>query len=340
MAKQEKCKRVGLFMEEIYASVLIPVKNGGELLSDVIDAVLSQHVPWLYEVIVADSGSIDGTVDLVRRKGVQCISIPPNEFGHGKTRNLLASKAKGRFLVFLTQDAKPASSNWLQEIVNACDSDDEVAGAFGPHMAHPNARFVTKKELELHFASFGENNTKYKLEDHSRFEVDPGYRQLLHFFSNNNSCLRKSVWEEIPFSDVAFAEDQIWALNIIKRGYVKIYAAKAYVFHSHDFGVWETLQRNFDESRSFEVYFSYQVQPLLFKAMIGAIKLYVRDKRWLSDSGVAGFVYFKQTILCFLIEVARMAGQYLGTKHKLIPRVLASYLSRDERMRLSIGGMK
>ncbi len=194
------------------ASVLIPVKNGGALLGEVLDAVLAQSTPWPFEVVVVDSGSRDGSVECARQRGVRVELIPAAEFGHGRTRNYLASLSRGDFLVFITQDARPADAHWLRHLVEGCDSAPDVAGAFGPHRAHPGARHVTERELAEHFAGFGSVLSRVQLEDRERFDREVGYRQWLHFFSNNNSCLRRSVWEKLPFPDVMFAEDQTWML--------------------------------------------------------------------------------------------------------------------------------
>ena len=202
-------------MTPMRASVLIPVKNGGALLGDVLAAVQAQRTPWPFEVIVVDSGSTDGSVELVRARGVRCETIAPEAFGHGRTRNQLAALSTGEFLVFITQDARPASPEWLAHLVEACDAEPDVAGAFGPHIAHPDARTITQRELAQHFAGFGAEQSVVRLDDRARFASDPGYRQWLHFFSNNNSCLRRSVWERLPFPEVAFAEDQTWALAAV-----------------------------------------------------------------------------------------------------------------------------
>lgn len=319
-------------MTDFRASVLIPVKNGGPLLGQVLDTILAQETPWPFEVIVVDSGSRDGSVELVRQRGVRCEQIPASEFGHGRTRNYLASLSKGEFLVFVTQDARPASPHWLHDLVQACDSDESVAGAFGPHRAHPEARHVTHYELSQHFAGFGDKQSVVRLEDPARFASDPGYRQFLHFFSSNNACLRRSVWERIPLPEVAFAEDQTWALRIIEAGYGKAYAPGAMVYHSHDFGIWETLQRNFDESRSFNLYFGYRLQGSLVQALKSAVYLARRDWRWLRDSGLRGWRLFKNAAYMGLIEVARVAGQYLGTRHARLPAWFLRSVSRDEQL--------
>jgi rhamnosyltransferase len=319
-------------MKQIHASVLIPVKNGGPLLGEVLDAVLAQQTPWPFEVIVVDSGSSDNSVAMARERGVRVETIPASEFGHGRTRNLLASMATGNFLVFITQDAKPASNQWLNNMVCGCDAAPEVAGAFGPHRAHPQARHITHCELNQHFAGFGDKLSIVRLDDRARFDADPGYRQWLHFFSSNNSCIRRAVWEQLPLPEVAFAEDQTWALRAIEAGHSKAFVPDAVVYHSHDFGVWETLQRNFDEARSFNRYFGYRIQNNLLRALRSAVHLARRDLGWLRSGGFRGWRLFKSAAYMALVELARVTGQYLGTCHDRLPGWLLRSLSRDEEL--------
>ncbi|MFO1353056.1 MAG: glycosyltransferase, partial [Gammaproteobacteria bacterium] len=63
------------------ASVVIPVKNGGALLVDVLKKVLAQRAPWPFEVLAIDSGSRDGSLEHIRELGVRLHEIPPREFG-------------------------------------------------------------------------------------------------------------------------------------------------------------------------------------------------------------------------------------------------------------------
>ncbi|WP_255352807.1 glycosyltransferase family 2 protein [Diaphorobacter sp. J5-51] len=314
------------------ASVLIPVKNGGALLGEVLDAVLAQSTPWPFEVVVVDSGSRDGSVECARQRGVRVELIPAAEFGHGRTRNYLASLSRGDFLVFITQDARPADAHWLRHLVEGCDSAPDVAGAFGPHRAHPGARHVTERELAEHFAGFGSVLSRVQLEDRERFDREVGYRQWLHFFSNNNSCLRRSVWEKLPFPDVMFAEDQTWMLSAIKAGYAKAFVPEAAVYHSHDFGVWETLQRNFDEASSFQRDFGYDMQRSLARTLASAVLLARRDARWLRQAGVRGWSWLKHSAYMAGIELARTLGQFLGTRHQSLPAWLLRVISRDQAL--------
>lgn len=67
------------------------------------------------------------------------------------------------------------------------------------------------------------------MEDKERYEREEGYRHVLAFFSDNNSCVRRDVFEQHPYDDVNFAEDQIWARKMIELGYKK-YTARLHRF--------------------------------------------------------------------------------------------------------------
>ena len=94
-------------------SAIIPVKDGGRYLGEVLGALARQGVD---EIVVVDSGSRDGSVEIARAAGARVEQIAPHAFGHGRTRNLGAELAQGELLAFLTQDAsRPTArhSRWI-----------------------------------------------------------------------------------------------------------------------------------------------------------------------------------------------------------------------------------
>lgn len=242
------------------ASVVIPTYNAGSGFQAVLDAVTRQRAPWPFEVLVIDSGSTDGTLDIVRaHEDVKLHQIDSKDFDHGDTRNLGVSLTSGDFIAFLTHDALPFNDRWLHNLVTAVEREPNAAGAFGKHLAYDNASPFTKRDLNAHFDQF-QNYPLYlsKETDKKRFENgEDAWRQILHFYSDNNSCLRRSVWEDIPYRKTAFGEDQLWADDIIKAGHVKAYAPQAIVFHSHDYDTAETLERSKTESAFFKHFFGY-----------------------------------------------------------------------------------
>ena len=118
-------------------SVAIPVLNGRPLLDEVLKAVSEQDVDRPVELLVADSGSTDGSRELARGCDATIIDIRRDCFSHGHTRHLLSRRASGKHIAFLTQDAVPASSNWLANLLEGFGAASDVALVFGPYRTTP-----------------------------------------------------------------------------------------------------------------------------------------------------------------------------------------------------------
>ncbi len=247
---------------KIKASVIIPTLNAGKILRDVLEATTSQIAPWSYEILVIDSGSTDETLDIVaQHPTVKLHKIDTKDFNHGDTRNLGAELTSGEFIAFLTHDAKPANSNWLYNLVSSLEQHPEAAGAYGKHLPYPDASAYTKRDLNDHFNLMAQHPLCIsKGTNQKRFDRgDTQWRQFLHFYSDNNSCMRRSVWEKIPYRRIKYGEDQVWADDIIKAGYSKIYAVRAVVYHSHDYNPDQNFERSFTEAAFFKHFFGYEL---------------------------------------------------------------------------------
>src|SRR5262245_26812550 len=130
------------------ASVVIPVKNAGPLFGEVLEGVSRQGE---LELIVIDSGSSDGSQERARAAGATLIEIAPQEFGHGRTRNLGAERARGELICFLTQDAVP-EPGWLDAYREAFELHERVGAAFGPHLPFDSTSPMIARELGEFFA--------------------------------------------------------------------------------------------------------------------------------------------------------------------------------------------
>ena len=53
----------------------------------------------------------------------------------------------------------------------------------------------------------------------------------------------------MPFREVAYAEDRVLAIDMLRAGYAKAFVPQAAVLHSHDYSALELLRRSFDEWR-------------------------------------------------------------------------------------------
>lgn len=317
------------------ASVVILTKNPGPLFSEVLAAVLDQDVPWPYEVVVVDSGSRDGTVDLCKRTPrIKLHSIPASEFGHGRTRNLAISLTTGEFIAMLTHDAKPADRYWLRELVTAVEQEPDIAGAFGRHLPYPGRDPFLARDLTLHFDNFARAPWVVRLDDPSRYASDVKYRQYLHYFSDNNACLRRSVWERIPYPDVDFAEDQLWAKAVIEAGYAKAYADRARVYHSHEYGAWDLLRRSYDEARAFRRFLGYTLAPTMLHIAVQTLRCSLRDYHYWITSGAAR-LYPEWAFKIPLHHFCKQVGYYIGARAASRTTLINRLLSLDNSKKTS-----
>lgn len=315
----------------IKASIIIPTKNAGAPLKAVLDAVVSQQIDGVFEVLVVDSGSSDGTIELVRQyPQIRLIEIPSREFGHGKTRNFAIANTSGEFIAMITHDALPADAHWLAALIGCMESDDRIAGVFGRHIAYPSASIFTRHELVEHFRGFLPKPV-VELDDRERYENEEGYRQYLYFFSDNNALLRRSVWQKIPYPEVDFAEDQAWARLIVEAGYRKAYAPEAIVAHSHDYGFIERFQRSFDESFALRRLFDYRHGSSLRHALRSFVGITLRDVRYAYSTGLYKG-HMRDVLAMPLDNLMRVMGHYLGFHGNRIPRSIRVRLSRDQRL--------
>jgi glycosyltransferase involved in cell wall biosynthesis len=120
--------------KEVPVSVCIPVYNGALYVRDAIQSILNQTV-IPQEIIVSDSGSSDGSENIVRhdaRKAQATLIILPS-----KTRGMVANwnttirAASGKYIKFLFQDDL-LHSTCLEEMVKVAESDERIGLVFSP----------------------------------------------------------------------------------------------------------------------------------------------------------------------------------------------------------------
>ncbi|MDO6388167.1 glycosyltransferase family 2 protein [Uliginosibacterium sp. 31-12] len=296
------------------ATVVIPVLNGGDLLLAVLGMALSQKVDFEYDVLVIDSGSTDLALGYVRDaagKGrIRLKEIPQKEFGHGKTRNLGVQLSDSEYVAFLTQDALPVDEFWLANLVRPMMDSAEVAGVFGRHYAYPASGPKMRHDLESFMQGFDKGPRVVRIEDRAEYDASLSMRQFMHFYSDNNSCLRKSVWERVPYRDVEYGEDQIWARDIIEAGYAKAYAPDAGVYHSHTYGVRDTFKRAKVDRKFWVKEFGYTSVSSLRAMHNEAKNQYRAERAWYEEQGID--LSPLQSVQLYAKKLANFYGEYRG----------------------------
>lgn len=313
-------------------TVAIPVRDGGSQLQAVLAALATQTVE--HEVLVCDSGSVDGSVEIARRCGARVLEIAPAQFSHGGTRNMLMAESSGSRVAFLTQDAQPADEHWLERLLAGFELAPDVGIVFGPYLPRPAASPAVRIELERWFSSLSPDGRPRieRLAEPERSRLRA--RALIGrrgFFTDANACLARSAWELVPFRDVRYAEDRVLAIDMLRAGYAKAFVPDAAVIHSHDYGLGNELRRCFDEWRGLREVFGWR-EPLAPRYLTRRLRGELgQAHRELQAAGVPRSRRGTMLVAIASRHVARMSGALLGSRSELLPARVRRVLSLERR---------
>lgn len=217
-------------MSDPLVSIIMRSFNEAWALRDTLPALRVQD--WTnWELIVIDSGSTDGSVELIQAaQPAHFIQIQPHEYNPSRVMNKGMRLARSDYAIFLNADATPQGTNWLRPLVVALQ-DPRVAAVFGRQIPRPDCRAVFACDYDR---CFGPN----------RESASWG-----HFFSMVSSGLRKDVWAQRGFrADLQYAEDDEYTRWCVAQGYRVEYIEESVVMHSHNYTAKQAYKRAFGDS--------------------------------------------------------------------------------------------
>ena len=210
-------------------SIGIPMRNAGPSLHRLLRQVLSQETEKQYEVMVFDSGSTDGTLDILQEYPVRVISIPRETFDWGRLRDQLHGEARGGIVVNLSQDAIPAASTWLNNLIRPL-ADPDIGVSCGSSIPDP----------ERHFPQFQweKNGYYYFTREIKKFVAK--YGKGLSFA---NTAVAKRVWDQIRVDPQATGEDFGFQIKLYQAGVKIAFPTDAPVLHHHYYSLKGVFRR-------------------------------------------------------------------------------------------------
>ncbi len=307
------------------ASVVVLTLNAGPDFAATLGGVFAQKTDADFEVIVLDSGSTDGTRELARARGAAVHDVPASGFDHGATRDRGLSLAAGEYVALLVQDAVPLDGRWLAAMIEALEDDPLVAGVYGRQIPRPGSSPLARV-LVTDAPTAGHERREQHAGSRGQYrKLPPAKRRELALFDNVNSCLRRSVWEEIPFGRTGFGEDLRWGERAIARGYKLVYEPRSAVVHSHERGPLYDLRRHYAEGLLLLDLFGLAPVPtfasLHMNSLLASAHL---CRRLLIDEGAG----WRSPLLAVRHAVASQLGLYLATRRHGLPDRLDAFLSR------------
>src|SRR5579883_1312875 len=118
-------------------SIIIVNRNAAEMTCACVRHVWESTTGTTYEIIIVDSGSERGNLDILRGAGpgVRLIELGANRY-FGEANNIGVEAARGQYVCLLNNDAF-VTSGWLGELLRVLNESPE-AGAVGPVFLFPD----------------------------------------------------------------------------------------------------------------------------------------------------------------------------------------------------------
>lgn len=228
-------------MEKV--DVIIPSYKPDHKFLTLVERLEKQSVP-VNRIIVMNTEQkyfdrlLYGTSFLKNYQNVVVKHISKREFDHGKTRNGGVKLSDADYFIMMTDDAVPADDYVVEELLKYLQGD-RVAAAYARQLAGEGS-----SEIERYTRSFN-----YPGEPRVKTRADLETLGIKTFFcSNVCAAYNRKIFDTLGgfVQHTIFNEDMIYAAKAVEAGYGIAYAAEARVYHSHNYGCWEQLHRNFD----------------------------------------------------------------------------------------------
>lgn len=269
------------------ASVVIRTLNEARHLDDLLTALGMQETQDLdWEVVLVDSGSTDGTLDIAERHGCRIVHITREQFSFGRSLNMGCAAALGDVLVFISGHCVPANKHWLEKLCAPLLAG-HAAYSYGRQIGDDDSNFSERRI----FAKYYPDCSKVHQKD---------------FYCNNaNAAMLKSDWSARPFDEeLTGLEDLDAAKRIYQQGRGIAYVAEASVFHHHNES-WKSVRRRFQRE-------SIALQKIMPEVQLGKRDLirYILTSIWMDWRSAARH---GQLWRCWRGIVLYRINQYLGS---------------------------
>ncbi len=185
-----------------------------------------------YELFAVDSGSTDGSADLLHKHcGDGCLTeIAPENYLPGKVLNEAIAQTPQTIIVLLNADAIPLDETWLETLVEPL-TEERADATFSRQVARGDAHFVVAYDYERAY--------------------DPN-KLSPAFFSAVACAFKRDLWERINFREQGYAEDLAWAAACRKAGARIQMVPDSVVEHSHNYSLQALFAKRHRQALTFD----------------------------------------------------------------------------------------
>lgn len=274
--------------------------NDAAVIGDTLRGIYSQSHPDGVRAIHIDSGSSDGTVDLIKAsKPWKLIQILPKEYIPGVVLNRGMREAESDWVVFLNSDAKPVDGEWLAELLKAANSEPNVGTAFSQQVPRPDCQAVFAHDYDR---CFGPQRESVSWDN---------------FFSMVSCVVNRRAWEAQPFrEDLQYAEDDEWSRRLKANGWKVVYAEESRAMHSHNYTLRQAYKRAFGDTFALAATSTTPAKNYNwhYTVLLGGVRDSLRDFRYCRQNGRLS-EWPHAAAVRFCQRWGKMDGYRAGWKH-------------------------
>lgn len=222
-----------IIMHLPFVSVVIPALNCEHEVNDCILALRSQDYPAeMFEIIVADNGSTDDTVEQLHKLNVK--TVIQQERGRSRALNAGLEQVTGEIVLTTDMGCRP-HSDWISNVVR-CFSDPTVGCVAGDiHMIMKGSNIALRFQERNHYMSPMHAYSRRKL-------------PFLPFADGANACFRRSIFDEIGNFDESFfkaADVEICYRLLVLTNYKIVFCSHCTVSEAGEENLYSLLKQRF-----------------------------------------------------------------------------------------------
>lgn len=197
---------------------------------------LQYYTNW--ELLVVDSGSTDGSIEVIKKGHPRVLKlISKEEYNPGAVLNSMVQLARGEIVVFNNADCIPKNREWLGNLVFPLKYQWNGA-TFARQIGTPSLRLQVLRDLDRAYG-FGIHNAKW-----------------FHFFSLASCATKKQLLLENLFNpSFMYCEDIEWSYRIKNKNFNLIYVPLSQVEHRHNYGLKSIAKRSYNEGKALAMIF-------------------------------------------------------------------------------------
>lgn len=110
-------------------SCVIATFNSSDSITECLTSLFSQNYPEeRMEVIIIDGGSLDSTLDVLKRYKVKLIKVPPEDQEAEYNKGTGALQARNELILFIDADNVLPHKNWLRKMVKPLVENKDIIG--------------------------------------------------------------------------------------------------------------------------------------------------------------------------------------------------------------------